>query len=133
MSNEYDNPPLWFTQFAKHTDDEFKAIKKLLESFVDQTINNTERLIKIETKIEAYEKDLNNLGIKNTIQHEEFYKHLNNNDKHQDLKLLVEKNEDRSESNELEIAKIKTTATTSYILFGLLIALVGALSKMGVI
>jgi hypothetical protein len=140
MSDEYTNPPIWFQQYEKHQNNEFRDIKILLKDFVDKTTDNTERLIKIETIIEVYEKDLNNLGVKNNKQHEEFYNKINAIEKKPDLTKRVEDcesknktNETKSEKNEIEVVKIKTSVRTLYIAFGVIVAIIATLSKLGVL
>jgi len=140
MENGNEIQPIWFQQFANHTTEDLKGIRELLKDFVDKTTDNTERLIKIETKIEVYEKDLNNLGVKNNLQHAEFYNRINSIEKKPDLTEKVIKceskncsNETKAETNEIEIIKIKTSVKTLYIAFGVIVVIIATLSKLGVL
>ena len=127
--------------------EEIKGIQDLVNSLKQDVHKELEKLTgqieKLNEKIDQYNEKSNAISIQigiiqekqetlkssiknNFKQHEEFYKRLSELEKLPDVSK-------KAEDNENEIIKIRTTARTINIIFGIIIAVVGALSALGVI
>jgi len=126
---------------------EMEVFKELLLSFKleihDDLKQITNQIEKLNNKIEDFQKDNGKINIElgiiterqnniksnlknNFQQHEDFYKRLGELEKLPDVS-------QKTEDNENEIIKIRTTARTFNIILGIIIAIIGALSALKII
>lgn len=133
---------------------EMEVFKELLLSFKLEIHNDlkrvTDQIEKLNTKIEDFQKQTGSINIEigvlkerqknikadldsNFKQHESFYSRLGDLEKLPDFSKRIDLNDTKTENNENNIIKIQTTAKTAYIIFGIIIALLGLAIRLKIL
>lgn len=129
----------WLSQFEKHIVQQITDLKNTVTEAVSDNKSNREQLIKIDTKLDIFSKDLNSTSEQNKEQHKEFYSRIttletaNNPKEIDELKKRLEENDDQTEINKEEISKAKAVAYTVGTVGGITVTILTILQILKII
>jgi uncharacterized coiled-coil DUF342 family protein len=129
MSQELELVKDLFAALKNELHKDLEMINRQIESLTRKVDDFQKNASDINIKIgiiQEKQQNLKNDLEKNFSQHDDFYKRLNDLEK-------IPHEAKKAKQNENEIIKIKTTARTAYIIFGIIITILGLLFKLRIL